>query len=154
MRQTLSSCTAQVQTTGSQLFVLAVRSKSRMQEPAVNWAPGCRERAPVRFLKKEQAVKEGWPPTGQELAARRSFCWGGEEGGPPDPPQGQRGVGGERGGPASRSPRRRRGGHKEFGKRRAAGRRRSFPHPPFYKPLRNSRPGPPNRRRRQAPRAP
>lgn len=39
-------------------------------------------------------MKKGRPPTGQEPAARRIFCWGGEEGGPPHPPGGKRGWAG------------------------------------------------------------
>ena len=68
-------------------------------------------------------MKKGRPRTGREPAARRIFCWGGDEGGPPHPPEGQRGWAARGRG---KGPRPARGwGHKEFGKRRAPGRRAS-----------------------------
>lgn len=49
------------------------------------------QRIPVRFLGRVRGVKEGRPPTRREPAARPTFCWGGDAGGPPHPPGANRG---------------------------------------------------------------
>lgn len=90
-------------------------------------------------------MKEGRPPTDLEPAARLSFCWGGEEGGPPNPPGGKWGVGGEREGAKCRASFGAGGGDtKNLGS--AVRPAEELPHPPFNKQPQNSRPWLPRNR--------
>lgn len=58
IRPRLGSCTPKVQTTSSQLFILAIRFRFWVREPTLNW-PLVAKRIPVRFLGKGGRREEG-----------------------------------------------------------------------------------------------